>query len=172
MAAPTPGVAEHVSQAVLKSASTLNARMMMAMARGDLAGAVSMWELEMGREAPKWLQAFQAAFSTANQKAGPCTQVAQAVFDGFKRLGANPSYIRFSTTGSGRFDGYISFERRAGEPQSAVQISINFYHFAVQVGDRVYDAMTGPMGLTVAEYTSRLYSPAGSVLMQTASQLP
>ena len=44
VAAPPPGVAEQVSHTVLRSASSLNARMLMMIARGDVAGAVSMWQ--------------------------------------------------------------------------------------------------------------------------------
>lgn len=172
MAAPTQGVLERAAQAVLQSANSLNAQMLMMIARGDVAGAVSLWQLEMGREAPRWLQAFQAAFSTANQRAGPCAQVARDVFEGFKRLGANPSYVQFTTKVTRETEDYIAFDLRAADPRSAIQISNNALHLAVQVGDRIYDAMTGPMGLKVAEYTGRLHSPALVISMQTVSQLP
>lgn len=171
LASPPTGTAEQVSRAVLQMPDTLKARMLAALARGDLAGAISMWELETGRDAPKWLQAFQTAFSTDNQRAGPCIQVARGIFEGFKRLGSNPSFIRFTASGTRRGDNLIAFELRAGEPQSTIQISDNAVHYAVQIGDRIYDAMTGPMGLVMTEYMKRLQSP-GSLTMQTVSQLP
>jgi hypothetical protein len=169
--AQVASVPSRLTEAVLQMPDTLRARMLAALARGDLAGAISMWELEMGRSAPKWLQAFQSAFSAENQRAGPCIEVARSVFEGFKRLGANPSYIRFAATGANRTDELIAFELRAGEPHSTIQISNNAVHYAVRVGDRIYDAMTGPTGIAVTDYMKRLLSP-GSLSMQTVSQLP
>lgn len=171
LASPPTGTAEQVSSAVLQMPDTLRTRMLAALARGDLAGAIHMWQLETGRDAPQWLQAFQSAFSTDNQKAGPCIQVARSIFDGFQRLGSNPTYVRFTAMGTRWGDDFIAFELRAGEPRSTIQISNNAIHYAVQVGDRVYDAMTGPMGLVMSEYIQRLHCP-GSLAMQTVSQLP
>jgi hypothetical protein len=156
---------------VLQHPSTIKTRMLAAIAQGDLAGAIALWELEMGRRAPQWLTEFQAAFNVANQRAGPCAEVAKSVFEGFKRLGEKPAYVRFTSTGSMRGANVIAWERRAGDPSSTFQISIGFYHYAVQVKDRVYDAMTGPMGLTVTEYMKRLQSP-GALSMQVVSEPP
>jgi hypothetical protein len=169
--AQVASVPSRLTEAVLQMPDTLRARMLAALARGDLAGAISMWELEMGRSAPKWLQAFQSAFSAENQRAGPCIEVARGVFEGFKRLGANPSYIRFAASGTRRGDKLIAFELRVGDPHGIIQLSNNAVHYAVQIGDRIYDAMTGPTGLPVADYMARLHSP-GVLSMQTVSQLP
>jgi hypothetical protein len=160
-----------VLEAVLQMPSTLKARMLAAIARGDLAGAIALWELEMGRRAPQWLTEFQAAFNVVNQRAGPCVEVAKSVFEGFRRLGEKPAYVRFTSTGSMHGANFIGWERRAGEPSSTFQISVSSYHYAVQLKDRVYDAMTGPTGLTVAEYMNRLTSP-GDLSMQVVSGLP
>lgn len=168
LSAPATGP---VVQAVLQMPDSLRVRILALLARGDLAGAISLWELETGKDAPQWLLAFQAAFSTANQRAGPCIQVARDVFEGFKRLGARPSYIQFVTSGPKRFDKVIAFELREGEPASTIQISENALHYAVQVEDRLYDAMTGPLGLTLTEYMKRL-NTHGSLSMKTVSQIP
>jgi hypothetical protein len=145
--------------------------MLAAISRGDLAGAIGLWELEMGRSAPRWLLSFQAAFSTDNQRVGPCIKVAQSVYEGFKRLGTNPSYIRFTSQGTQRRANLIAFELRAGEPSSTIQLSDNSTHYAVQVGERIYDAMTGPTGLLVTDYMQRLFSP-GSISMHVVDKLP
>ncbi|HYO57912.1 hypothetical protein [Archangium sp.] len=165
-----PGVPGLVGEAVLQMPSTLKARMLAAIARGELAGAIALWELEMGRRAPQWLTEFQAAFNVVNQRAGPCAEVAKSVFEGFKRLGEKPAYVRFTSTGSVRGANLIAWERRAGEPLSTIQVSENSVHFAVQIKDRLYDAMTGPTGLTVTEYMKRLKSP-GDLSMQVVSEL-
>ena len=65
-----------VREAVLQMPSTLKGKMLAAIVRGDLAGAIALWELEMGRRAPQWLTEFQAAFNVANQRGGPCAEVA------------------------------------------------------------------------------------------------
>jgi hypothetical protein len=171
LAAPATGPARHVVHSVLQLPDSLRARMLAALGRGDVVGAVSLWELETGKNAPQWLLSFQAAFSPANQRAGPCIQVARDVFEGFKRLGARPTFIEFVARGPRRFDKIIAFELRAGKPSSTIQISENALHYAVQVEDRVYDAMTGPVGLSLAEYMKRLQTP-GSLSMKTLSQLP
>lgn len=160
-----------VREAVLQMPSSFKARMLAAIARGDLGGAIALWELEMGRRAPEWLTNFQAAFNAANQRAGPCVEVARSVFEGFRRLGEKPVYVRFASTGSVRGANLIAWERRAGEPLITIQISDNSVHFAVQIKERLYDALTGPKGLTVTEYTMRLKSP-GNLSMQVVSELP
>jgi hypothetical protein len=40
-------------------------------------------------------------------------------------------------------------------------ITRNGYHVVVRVGDRIYDAFTGPAGMTVAEYMARLQARYG-----------
>lgn len=122
----------------------------------------------MGRQAPLWLRAFQNAFSTDNQRAGPCVEVAKAIFEGFRRLGAEPSFVRFTAHGS-RF---LGFEMRAGKPGSTIQVSELRTHVVVQVKDRLYDAFTGPAGLPVSEYVKRLVTePGASITPQTVSSL-
>jgi hypothetical protein len=155
--ATTPG---QVSQLVLQMPDSLQARMLAAIGRGDIVGAIAMWELRMGRKAPEWLLAFQNAFSTNNQRAGPCVEVARSIFEGFKRLSAKPSYVRFTAQGS-RF---LGFEMRAGDPRSTVQVSEMRIHVVVQVEDRFYDAFTGPTGLPVAEYVKRLLTEEGATI--------
>ena len=170
-AGPQQATAQEVTRAALQVSDTLRLEVLKSLARGDIAGAIVMWELETGQAAPQWLLAMQSAFSVANQRAGPCIQVARSVFEGFKRLGAKPSYVRFITTGNEWQYNLISFDLRAGEPRSAIQISDKSLHFTVQVGERFYDAMTGPAGLTIAEYMKRLDLP-GSISIQIVSQLP
>jgi len=158
--AQTVGLPGQLSRSVLQMTDTFRAQMLGAIARGDIAGAIALWELEMGRQAPLWLQAFQAAFSTDNRRAGPCIEVARSVFEGFKRLGESPSYVRFTAQGS-RF---LGFEMSAGKSSSTVQVSELRMHVVVQVKDRFYDAFTGPAGLPTAEYLKRLVTEEGATI--------
>lgn len=148
------------------------AKMLAALARGDIPAAIVAWQANTGRQnIPQWLGNLQAAFQVANQRAGPCKQVAQSIFEGFKQLGKDPNYLHFRTSGTHKTANLIGFEVRAGEPRSLVQVSNNSTHYAVQVGNRVYDAFTGPAGLEVSEYLKRLLSP-GTITYEAVSTLP
>jgi hypothetical protein len=146
--------------------------MLAAIARGDIQAAIVLWQAHTGRQdIPGWLRAFQSAFNTINQRAGPCIEVAKGIFEGFRNLGKAPTYLKFTSEGTQRGANLLAFEVRAGEPRSTIQISENFVHYAVQVENRIYDAFTGPRGLAVAEYTKRLFS-VGNITTETVSSLP
>jgi hypothetical protein len=157
-----------MTQLVLRMPDSLRVKMFAAVARGDFASAVALWEAQMGRKAPQWLKAFQEAFSAANQRAGPCVDVAKSISEGFKQLGATPSYMKFTAEGS-RF---LGFEMRAGEPRSTVQVSERWFHVVVQVKDRVYDAFTGPRGLPLTEYLQRLSTEPGATITRQVVESP
>ncbi|WP_309888904.1 hypothetical protein [Archangium sp.] len=140
--AQTVGIPGQLSRSVLLVTDTFRAQMLGAIARGDIAGAIALWELEMGR------------------RAGPCIEVARSVFEGFKRLGESPSYVRFTAQGS-RF---LGFEMSAGKSSSTVQVSELRMHVVVQVKERFYDAFTGPAGLPEAEYLKRLVTEEGATI--------
>ncbi|ADO68872.1 hypothetical protein [Stigmatella aurantiaca] len=164
-----PRVPELLSHTLLlQLPDSLRIKMVAALARGELATAIALWEAQMGRKAPEWLRAFQGAFSEANQKAGPCVAVARNIFEGFKRLGERPSYLRFTAEGS-RF---LGFEMRAGEPRSTIQVSERWFHVTVQVKDRIYDAFTGPKGLPLTEYIERLSTEPGATLTRQIVESP
>jgi hypothetical protein len=144
-----------------------------AIAQGDIQSAIVLWQVHSGRQdIPGWLRAFQSAFDAANQRAGPCIDVAKSIFAGFRNLGKEPKYLKFTSEGTQRGANLLAFEIRAGDPRSTIQISDNFVHYAVQVESRIYDAFTGPQGLAVAEYTKRLISPLGKITTETVSILP
>jgi len=121
---------------------------------GDLEGAGEYYLLATGAsQLPRWLVAFQGAFSTANRVAGACQQVADDILEGFKRLDQNPTLVRFTTGNSEGAAGIIGFDFGGGQVQ---QVSMNGFHLAVRCGDRIYDAFTGPTGMLVAEYLRHL----------------
>jgi hypothetical protein len=110
-------------------------------------------------------------FQVANQRVGPCKEVARNIVEGFNQLGKNAAYLRFRTEGAHKTANLMAFELRAGEPRSTVQVSNNSTHYAVQAGGRIYDAFTGPAGLEIADYLTRLISP-GTITYETVSHLP
>ena len=128
---------------------SIRMNLLAALARGDIAGAISLYQLAYG------------------------TRVARAVYEGFRNLKGNPAYLKVTSTGSGPGANLIGFELRTGDPRSTVQLSNNFTHYAVQVGERIYDAFTGPAGLRMAEYLGRLKThDAARIAVEVVSELP
>lgn len=142
---------------------TVRSKILAHLADGNVTGAIEYYLLATGaREAPRWLQNLRLAFEAANRVAGRCVDVAQKLHEAFVQLGKNPSYVKVTSTGSE----LIAFEVQAGAPRSTVQISNNNYHIAVRVGSRIYDAFTGPKGLTEQEYLARLFTPSGEIVLK------
>jgi len=151
---------------------SLRLKMLSAIANGDIGAAIVAWQAHTGRQdIPRWLGNLQSAFQVANQRAGSCKDVARNILEGFKQLGKNAAYLRFRTEGAHKTANLMAFELRAGEPRSTVQVSNNSTHYAVQAGGRIYDAFTGPAGLEMADYLTRLISP-GTITYETVSHLP
>ncbi len=61
---------------------------------------------------------------------------------------------------------YITFDMQGGK---AVSITRNSYHVVVRLGDVVYDAFTGPLGMKFDYYFSRLHS-LESITWEVATQ--
>ncbi len=153
-----------ISQFVLQMPDTVRSQMLTSLARGDIQGAIALYQLETGRQAlPQWLRLFELAFSAENRRPGPCIEVARRVSQAFQQLGGEPSFIRFTPQGSR----YLAFEMRAGEPRSTVQLSDLSLHVAVRLQNKIYDAFTGPSGLPVDEYMRRLVTEEGMKITST-----
>lgn len=134
-------------------------KMLAALARGDIAGAISLWQLHTNRDTlPAALQAMQSAYNVANRAMGPCKQVARDISNGFRAFGGSPRYVRFNPPGKVP---YLGWEMRAGDPKSTIQISDMGRHYAVMMKDKVYDAFTGPEGMVLGEYLKRLIAHDG-----------
>jgi hypothetical protein len=137
---------------------SIRLKLLAAIARGDIAGAIALWQAETGTNTvPRTLQAFQAAFNAANRIAGPCAQVAKDIYEGFKFLGGQPEYVRISSTGGT----YLSW-------QSRILMSDNNMHSVVRYGGKLYDAFTGPAGMVESEYLEQLHY-AGDIILKTVS---
>ncbi|QRN97843.1 hypothetical protein JRI60_01795 [Archangium violaceum] len=109
-----------ISQLVLQMPDTVRSQMLAALARGNIQGAIALYQLDTGRQAiPQWLRLFELAFSAENRRPGPCIEVARRISMAFQQLGGEPSFIRFTSQGSR----YIAFEMCAGEPRSTVQLT-------------------------------------------------
>jgi len=121
---------------------------------GDLEGAGEYYLPATGAsQLPRWLVAFQGAFNVANRVAGSCQKVADAIFEGFKRLEQSPALVTFTTETRTKAGAVIGFDLGDGK---VVQVASNGWHVAVRCGDRIYDAYTGPSGMLVADYLARL----------------
>ncbi|WP_375768600.1 hypothetical protein NR798_44130 [Archangium gephyra] len=150
--AASPALAATVVQASVLSADSIRFKLVTYLARGDIAGAIVMYEAHTGQAAPAWLMDLQVAYSVANQAAGRCQQVARLIHTAFGKLGQTPQYIAFRTDETKPF---MVFELVNGKSPS---VSHNAYHVAVRAGDLIYDAYTGPLGMKLSDYLSRLHA--------------
>ena len=118
----------HASASPLSMAAVLLAalpdsvrvKMLAAIARGDIAGAISMWQLATGRNTvPPALETLQAAFSLANRTV----------------------------------------------------MSDNNVHFLVEHEGKLYDAFTGPAGLSRAEYLKNIVMRGKPIVEQVTEEV-
>jgi hypothetical protein len=166
LSAATP--APPVGEALPAITQTTRARLLVLLAQGNIPGAIEMWKLHTGREAPKVLRAMQAAYGAANQVAGACVRVARDVHAGFRELGGKAQYLKFTPPGN---TPYLGWEMKAGVPKSTIQLSDTGMHCAVQFKDRIYDAFTGPQGMLVDDYLKRLIAHGGTPVKQVVESL-
>jgi plasmid stabilization system protein ParE len=141
-----------VREAILGATESTRAKLLDYLARGDIAGAISMYEVHTGRQAPSWLKNLQVAYSTASQAPGKCQEVARTIHTALSRLGQNPQYVAFRSRGS---SDYIIFEVTNGKQ---APVSRTGYHVAVKLGEMIHDAYTGPQGLKLSEYLARIHA--------------
>ncbi len=138
---------------------SIRVKIFAALAKGDVEGAVSAYMAHKGlTDAPRWLQAFQAAFNVANQQMGRCPQVARDIHAALTRFGGSPEYVRASSTKGP----YLSWYGRQ-------IMSDNNTHFAVRYNGRLYDAFTGGSGMLEQEYIAAIEARAPVTLVVTGA---
>lgn len=131
------------------------ARLLAALARGDISAAIVAYEADTGRPAPAWLTNLQTAYNVSSQAVGKCQDVARTIYTAYDRLGQKPEYIAFRTRERVEF---LAFDLPNGKSPS---ITHTGYHVAVKIGDTVRDAYTGPLGLKLTDYLARLHAIKG-----------
>lgn len=138
---------------------SIRVKIFAALAKGDVEGAVSAYMAHKGMtDAPRWLQAFQAAFNVANRELGHCPQVARDIHAALTRFGGSPEYVRVSSaTGP-----YLTWYGRQ-------IMSDNNTHFAVRYSGRIYDAFTGVSGMLEREYMAAIEARAPVTLVVTGA---
>lgn len=149
-----PVLAE-IAHAVPAIAESTRIRLLAALARGDISAAIVAYEADTGRQAPAWLTNLQSAYNVSSQAVGKCQDVARTLYTAYDRLGQKPEYIALRTREK---VAYLVFDLPNGKSPS---ITHTGYHVAVKIGDTVHDAYTGPLGLKLAEYLSRLHAAKG-----------
>ncbi|HEX8701405.1 MAG TPA: hypothetical protein VF815_21440 [Myxococcaceae bacterium] len=128
-------------------------------ASGNIAGAIQFYTAQTGKDAPNWLLNFQRAFDAGNKVAGPCFRVADGIFRGFQELGKKPDILILRPADGSSL---IGIEKVPGVASSTIQASVNGQHAVVLLEGRIYDAFTGPLGQTVAEYAKRIFTGTGA----------
>jgi len=91
----------------------------------------------------------QSAFAAGSRVVGPCHQVAKDVAKGFEFLGQKPQFVALRAKA---YD-FMSCDLPDG---TSLPVIRNGYHVVARGGNRIYDAFTGPAGMTVADYMARL----------------
>jgi hypothetical protein len=129
------------------------------LAKGEVDQAMAYWVVATGKEAPRWLLALKTSYDASKQIAGKCQDVAHGIHHAFTQLGAKPQLLEL-TTANRKDIHYIVFRMLNGKD---VNISKNGYHVVVRLGDRAYDAYTGPAGMPWNEYMSRIGARGGIV---------
>jgi hypothetical protein len=126
--------------------NSINMHMLSLIVRGDIAGASEYYLLATGAsQVPRWLTTMQQAFNVGNQVAGRCEAVANNIAEGFRKLGQNPQLVKiFGDKGQ-----YLSW-------QGQKMVSNNNFHVAVMNDGRIFDAYTGPAGMTWVEYQAAI----------------
>jgi hypothetical protein len=144
------GPAIPVQETVLGITESTRAKMLAYLARGDIAGAMTLYEAHTGRQAPAWLSNLQLAYRATNQLPGKCQDVARTIHHAFSQLGKSPEYVAFRLQGS---SDYMLFELASGKH---APVSRTGYHVAVKLGEIIHDAYTGPLGMKLSDYVLRL----------------
>jgi hypothetical protein len=144
-----------VAQAVPSIMESTRAKVLAALARGDVPGAIAAYEVHAGSKAPEWLRALQTAFSAKSQEAGKCQDVARILHQAYSKLGRATEFIAFRANAN---HDYITFDSPGGKIQTLTHTG---YHAAVRSGDLIYDAYTGPIGMKMSEYLARLSALEG-----------
>lgn len=114
--------------------------------RGEIAAAGDYYLLATGAaQLPKWFTALQQAFDAASRTPNACQATANAIAEGFRRLGQSPQLVRILSTGGDM----LSWRGRQ-------LVSDNNFHVAVLNDGRLFDAFTGAVGMTWAEYQAAM----------------
>ncbi len=154
-AASPSSVVTWTQSSLLGIAESTRLKLLSYLAQGDIAGALAYYEIQTGHQAPAWLQNLQVAYSVTNQAAGQCQQVARTLHTAFTKLGQTPQYVGIRALQN---KDYIAFDMANGKSPG---ITHNGYHVIVMVEDKVYDAFTGPLGMKLTDYLSRLHAEMG-----------
>jgi hypothetical protein len=140
---------------LLAIAESTRFKLLACLARGDIAGAMAMYETHTGHSPPSWLQNLQVAYDVSSQAINKCQHVARIIHTAFQRLDQTPQYIALRARQG--YD-FMTFDLATGKSPT---VTNNGYHVAVMLEGKVYDAYTGPLGMKLADYLGRLHAPAG-----------
>ena len=154
-AAPPSSVITWTQSSLLGIAESTRLKLLSYLAQGDIAGALAYYEIQTGHQAPDWLRNLQVAYSVTNQAAGKCQEVARTLHTAFTKLGQTTQYVGIRALQN---KDYIAFDMATGKSPG---ITHNGYHVIVMVEDKVYDAFTGPLGMKLTDYLSRLHAEFG-----------
>ena len=123
---------------------TVPARIAVLIAQGNLTEAATIAEVAGFGIAPKIQQSINSINSLMTKyslRSGGCDKLAKGVFDAFKSLGAEPQLLKITPTNT---------------PNVVIGEEGFFEHYAVKVGETIYDAYTGGGGMSSSQYAQML----------------
>jgi hypothetical protein len=130
----------------------LTARVNAALLRGDLTEAITIAQAGATPAAVALATKYQQLYNVVGGylkrfplNSNQCEKAAKAIHDIFRYNGLSPQYLKITYARGYGFQNIYLSERYVA-PQ----------HFAVRLGDRVFDATTGPGGTIYSEYLIRL----------------
>lgn len=119
---------EAATRSVPSIMESTRAKVLAALARGDVVGAISAYEVHVGQRAPEWLRALQTAYSAKSQEVGRCQEVARILHTAYSNLGKTVEFIAIRANNMRQ---YMAFDSPDGR---GLPVTKNGYHAAVKVG--------------------------------------
>lgn len=145
---------------------SLTARYNAALAQGNLTEAITIAQAGATPAAVTLATKGQSLYNVVGGylqrfplQSNQCEKAAKAIHDIFRYNGLLPQYLKINA----RFHSTYISERY-----------VAFQHFAVRLGDRVFDASTGPSGMPYADYINRLNAlnnGPGTYIIQTIDDI-
>ncbi len=144
--------------------SSLHARVIILLGQGNISEAIVIANAGGLAIAPR-LQQLQGTIQGLTSRyplaSNQCEKVAKGIFDALKANKVKPQYLRLAPTNT-------PYMHVGNSRYTAPQ------HFAVRIGDRVFDASTGPNGMLYSDYIgllNRLNGGSNAYVVQTLESM-
>ncbi len=129
---------------------SLRAKIFTLIARGNFSEAIALAEAGGLAKLVDKLNSLQPTISSLINKfpvnSLKCDKLAKGIYDTFKAIKANPQFLKITD----KYGAQIFFDK------NGVKFAETGFHHAVRVGNKVFDALTGPQGMEYSKYVKML----------------